>query len=152
MKRFQFSLDGVLKVRTLQERKLQEELSQLTHQRNEQQRELAELTLQSARDLERVNREQRERADIHQLLQYESYFTDLKDRIEKQVVRVADCDQEVQAKREQALAMATKKRSLARLRDRHFEEHRRLVRKQDAASMDEVGTQRFVAKSRALEG
>ena len=145
MRRFQFSFADALKAREGQLLKLQKELDDQEKLWGAQQARLRALKAESARALDKINRSHRGQMGLGQLLYYEPYLVALKKRLEAQAERVEEEAEQVAAKQRELIAMQIKKRSLEQLREQHFEEHRRLMKRGEMATTDEIATLRFGA-------
>jgi len=143
MKKFQFKLDTVLKLRTRIEEQRQQELRQAQYMRDEARRQVEYRRAQ----LDEVLDSYRERVsgslDLASMIHYERYTAWLKGMLTLEESRLQTCEANVADARERLIEASKDKKIVDKLKEKAYREYRNAELHAEIDFLDELGTSRF---------
>lgn len=143
MKKFEFKLDTVLKLRTRIEEQRQQELRQAQHLRDEA---LRQLEYRRAQQDEAVNA-YRQRVfgslDLVSMIDYHRYLAWLKEMVVLDEAHLRACEAKVADARSRLIEASKEKKIVDKLKEKAYREYQVAELHADIAFLDELGTSRF---------
>lgn len=143
MKRFEFSLESVLRHRRRIEEERQQALAQLGRQRAEKEKEAERTSQHRDNVIDELEKKQQSEMDVRDILECYSRIYSLERTLRKEIVEIRQlrCNED---KARQDLTTASKDRKLLdRLRERRFDEYRHQAGIEEQKLIDEFGVLRF---------
>lgn len=143
MKKFKFKLDAVLKLRQRLEDDLKKQLADLKHNMAFEIALLKKFSNEKTTCQKELKQLRVSNLDLRKISFYENYLESLSQKIEIQIVRVAECREAVEAKRLELLVAAKDKKAVEKLHEKKYTEHIVTLRSTEQKLLDEISTIRF---------
>jgi flagellar FliJ protein len=148
MKRFAFPLQAVLEVKRRREEALLEELAKRTRAAAAAQDRLRELRAERRRAQGELRRLLQGWVEVEKVRSARGYVAAVDSRIEAQSREVQRRNEEVKACRQQVVAAAQERKTMEKLRERHWDAYRAEYYRQEQGLLDEVATQGYARRER----
>jgi flagellar FliJ protein len=146
MKKFQFRLETVLRVKERKEEKLKHELMHLNAMKQEQEKKLAALKLKIIENNKMKNIEKMSMTDISGLLHHEQHFNLLRMQSEDTRLKILEIGKLIDKKREEVVAASKEKKTFEKLRERDFKIFEKTLLMNEQKQLDEVAISKFNRK------
>jgi flagellar FliJ protein len=152
MKRFKFKLDTVLKVKLRIESERQQQLQQTELARNAALRQLETRRTELARAIREYTAGNRRKFDRTFAYYYNQYTIWLGQKIKEAHGHLDYCESEVVKARQRLLEAAKERKILDKLKEKAHRQYKAMELREEIKFLDELGTERFVQKSRDDRG
>jgi flagellar FliJ protein len=146
MKKFQFRLDTVLRVKERKEEKLKHELMHLNAMKQEAENKLSALKLKIIEKNKEKNIEKISMKDISGLLYHEEHYNMLRMQSEDTRLKIIEIGKLVDKKREEVVAASKEKKIFEKLKERDFKLFEKTLLMNEQKQLDEVAISKFNRK------
>ncbi|MCK4628817.1 MAG: flagellar export protein FliJ [Sedimentisphaerales bacterium] len=143
MKKFEFRLQTVLKLRQQQEDQKKRVVGSFLAEINELQREAVEMAQAVSEQGQVLQRYINGDVDVNWITYYHGYVTNMRRSISEKIEEVARVQQKLIQARQELTEAARKTRILEKFKEKLMERHDRQLKKIEAREMDEIGNQLF---------
>lgn len=150
--KFKFHLETLLEVRQLQEQQAQARLVDQLRVIEAEKAVLAELEGAATAYRAELAERQKGNLDIHAVMTYMNYLNTLDSRIHQQLACIAAAEQAAERLRLELLEATQRKKSVEKLRERHFEEFSKEQQRAETLFLDEMSSSRQKRASAAEPG
>lgn len=140
---FRFRFASVLNVRKLKEETLQQIFSQSHRVWQEERKKLENLYTEWMAYLEKWRNLQNQTVQVETLNLYQQYMKTFKMRITMQTMRVNECREDMERKRQKMIEATKEKKIMDRLKENHLHRYLKEEAKKEQKFMDEAGTRSF---------
>ena len=141
---FRFRLQKVLVVRKYKEDLVKNELARVTKVYNEERRSLENQTRAYRRALDELKEKERGVLSIHEIVSYHMYISGLSLRIKAQEMRVSEIEEEIVRVRGKLVEASKERKSIEKLRDKHYQTYLQEINKIEQDIIDEVASNVFI--------
>ncbi|HOP75132.1 MAG TPA: flagellar export protein FliJ [Bacillota bacterium] len=143
MKKFQFKLDTVLKLRTRIEEQRQQELRQAQYIRDEAQRQLEYRRAQQDEMLNAYRQRVSGNLDLATMIHYDRYSAWLKQMVVLDEAHLQTCEVKVADARQRLVEASKEKKIVDKLKEKAYREYQTAELHAEIEFLDELGTSRF---------
>ncbi|ACB84978.1 flagellar export protein FliJ [Natranaerobius thermophilus] len=141
MKKFQFSLEKVLKVKERNEELKKKEFQRAQKYRDEQKQALDKLLDKRHELCEDILTKQKSPVKIENITHYYSYLSHLDDEIINKRHQLEDAEEQLEQARLNWIEAKREKKVLEKLEERQYEEYKQKVLKNEQKTLDELSVQ-----------
>ena len=131
MKKFSFSLQSVLNVKTIQEKQKKAELAEIQNQLNELLAKQADLNKELEDSSIRYSREMQNGMSAPQMAWYVNFADYIKTQLKQLAVRIEETQRNVQIKRAELTALVKEKKTIEKLREEQYRAYLEEVSKEE---------------------
>jgi flagellar FliJ protein len=146
MRRFQFKLRTVLKVKSGVEEERRRQLQSAETARQAARRQLQQCQRELTTAMQEYQCRIQERFDRYLALDYHHYLGWINCKIKTATAALQQCETEVARARQRLLAATRERKVLDKLEERAYQDYQRESLKNENAFLDELGTGRFVRR------
>lgn len=144
MKGFNFKLENILKVKTLREDLAKAELANLQTQYKNEENNLYNMQNCYLNYQNQLIEKQQGQITIQEISLYKSYFNKAANEISKQQVLLIDLEGQVNKQREKLVDSIKERKILENLRQKKYQEYRKIVLGKEQNFLDEIATNNFI--------
>jgi len=146
MKKFQFKFETVLKVKENKEQELKKELLKLIALKTEQEMMLNDINLEKKRISQEKLNNKSELLNIQSYIFYENYINSLRRQITSIEKVIKELEKRADDKREEVIEASKEKKIFEKLKERHYENFKKLVIQNEQKVLDEIAIGKFNRK------
>jgi flagellar FliJ protein len=152
MKKFKFKLDTVLKVKLRIEAERKQQLQQTELARDAALRQLENRRAELEETIRQYEVNTRRKFDRILAHYYNQYTIWLGGKIKEARIQLDYCENEVAQARQRLLEAAKERKTLEKLKEKAYRQYKTAELREEIIFLDELGTERFVLKSRDGQG
>jgi len=146
MKKFKFKFETVLSVKEKREEQLKRELMQLSALRLEQEHILKRFENEKAAAYMDKGEQKGRGTDIMSLIYYESYLNLLRRQIDITNKKIVELQEKENTKRGEVIEASKEKKVFQRLKERGFNDFKKMVLSNEQKTLDEIAVNRYSRK------
>jgi len=143
LKGFNFKLENILKVKKLREDLEKAQLASLQNRYQEEENCLQNLQLTYKNHQAQLREKQNHLITIQELSLYGHYFNKTSDQINNQEKVLNNLEEELREQREKLLGKVRERKVLENLKQKEYQEYKKLVLHQEQGFLDEIATNNF---------
>jgi flagellar protein FliJ len=146
MKKFKFKLETVLNVKERKEELLRHELMKLQALKLQEEQLLEEVKQQRIKISQEKAVENKKGTDIQSLRYFEQYLSVLLKKIDDTKKSIKALEKKADKKREEVVEASREKKVFEKLKEKQFDEFKRLVVQNEQKALDEMAVSKFNRK------
>ncbi len=144
MKKFQFKLETVLKVKTRVEDLRKQELREAEFRREKARLELSRWQEEVEVNIQLYREKFQQRIDPEEANNYHHYLKWLNLQVDLALLKLQECEREVAVRRERLIEASKEKKILEKLKEKAYQEYQAEQLSAEIQFLDELGTGRFI--------
>jgi flagellar FliJ protein len=143
MKKFEFKLETVLKMRIRHEEQCQKDLRDAEKLRSEAARQV-EIRNDQIEETVKFYQQSMLKFDLFTVTNYQDYLQWLTRMLESELEQLEECDRRVAFARNRLIEASKEKKIVEKLKERAYQQYQAEALRTDIQFLDELGTNRFV--------
>jgi len=143
VKGFNFKLENILKVKILREDLAKGELAKLQSKYQKEETVFQEMQDSYASYQRQLREKQQELMTVQELSLYKCYFIKASQQINQQEMLLFHLDKQVNQQREKLVESVREKKILENLKQKEYQEYRKIILSKEQNFLDEIATNKF---------
>jgi flagellar FliJ protein len=146
MKKFQFKFDTILRVKEKREELLKHEFMKLNALKLEEEKILSDIKEKRAYISREKSDSSTSGVDIQSLIYFEQYLTVLLNKIDQTKKNIKEFEMKADSKREEVVEASKEKKVFEKLKERQFDQFKRMIIFNEQQVLDEAAISKFNRK------